>query len=444
MKRIISVALLSIVIMFSVIVSAYAEQATSSGTGFTNIPFSNGYYGFCIDRDLKGAYTGDSFTPASSTSVANNNIDNKDVSQKLKILFTQCFEDIFVSDNNGGYVIDSNKADSSLPYAIYNITDNQYAWGESASFVKVVNEYQGPEIPDDGYTLQLDNGDLVTFSFVVMEPQKEDQQSFFAYKLTVSQGELHECEFGEEWESDDENHWHECECGEKSDEGEHNGNTADCVNPSVCETCKKELAGVDEKNHTGETVVKNAKPATEFEDGYTGDIYCADCDKLISSGKIIPATHECEFGEEWESDDENHWHECECGEKSDEEEHVFANGLCSVCGMTVLVADEESETNFDVDYVFDFVSDIASSVAFDYILGFVSNMDSVADFDFIFGLIPDFGSDSKQENADDESISTEIPDTGSELNVAFVLAILLLSLLTLAVMVFSKKKHYTK
>lgn len=38
------------------------------------------------------------------------------------------------------------------------------------------------------------------------------------------------------------------------------------------------------------TVLKNAVDATCGEDGYSGDTYCSECDELISSGSVIPAT----------------------------------------------------------------------------------------------------------------------------------------------------------
>ncbi len=42
-------------------------------------------------------------------------------------------------------------------------------------------------------------------------------------------------------------------------------------------------------NHLGETEVRGAFAATSDKDGYTGDIYCKDCDEKISSGTVIPA-----------------------------------------------------------------------------------------------------------------------------------------------------------
>lgn len=44
----------------------------------------------------------------------------------------------------------------------------------------------------------------------------------------------------------------------------------------------------DPDNHV-HVVVKNAKPATETEDGYTGDKVCEDCGKTVETGTVIPA-----------------------------------------------------------------------------------------------------------------------------------------------------------
>ncbi len=50
-----------------------------------------------------------------------------------------------------------------------------------------------------------------------------------------------------------------------------------------------ETVELDENNHVGETYIKDQADATCTEDGYTGDTYCADCDKKLLSGEVIPA-----------------------------------------------------------------------------------------------------------------------------------------------------------
>ena len=42
--------------------------------------------------------------------------------------------------------------------------------------------------------------------------------------------------------------------------------------------------------HTGETEIRNAKPAGEYTDGYSGDTYCLGCENLISYGTVLPHT----------------------------------------------------------------------------------------------------------------------------------------------------------
>ena len=243
--------------------------------------------------------------------------------------------------------------------------------------------------------------------------------------------------YGTEWESDENKHWHECECGDIIDMGEHsfqwvvdqeateettglkheectvcgytrNESTvidkldheltfhpmmeATCVQEGntayySCSNCGRNFADeeathvlanvvipIDPDNHTGETQLKNVVEATCTEDGYTGDTYCADCNKKLQSGTVIHATgHSLEqvdrvdpthfapgytehwqctdchalfadqegqkplraedlilpqiphsFGRVWAYDDSGHWHVCSCGTKSDVEGHTFS------------------------------------------------------------------------------------------------------------------------
>jgi len=50
------------------------------------------------------------------------------------------------------------------------------------------------------------------------------------------------------------------------------------------------IVTVDPTNHVGRTSYKNKIAATATTDGYTGDLYCLDCGRTLSYGKIIPAT----------------------------------------------------------------------------------------------------------------------------------------------------------
>ena len=88
------------------------------------------------------------------------------------------------------------------------------------------------------------------------------------------------------WESDGENHWHTCYFGTKFDVTAHTGGEATCVNKAICEVCKIEYGDVDATNHK-HTEIRDAKPATEQEKGYTGDTWGIDCNKKIATGSEI-------------------------------------------------------------------------------------------------------------------------------------------------------------
>ena len=426
MKKIISIILVFMLLILPSAVFASAEDFNSNVSGFSNVEFANGYYGFCIDADLKGAEEGDVFTAADSTDVATNNVDSSNVSQKLKLLLVLHFEELFVYDGNGGYVVDSLKASSSVQTAIWNITDNRYNYGEGKKYVEKINAYDGPEIPDEGYTLTLSSGETVVFSFAVVDPPRDNQQSFFCYKVVVANDESeHKHDYSDEWSTDEKNHWHECECTDKTDLDEHTFSDATCINPSICTVCNKQISGVNSDNHVGETYTLNAKPATEFEDGYTGDIYCSDCDTLIEKGETIPATHKHDYSDEWSTDEKNHWHECECNDKTDNAAHSYKDGVCTVCG-------EKSASDYNTP-----------SIDLDSILGALPEIDLDGIIDTIIGIIGgidfDGGNNNGNNNGENNgnNIDTEIPDTGSDASVVFIFAIAAISLISI---IYIRKK----
>ncbi len=77
---------------------------------------------------------------------------------------------------------------------------------------------------------------------------------------------------------------------------------------AICEHENTEVVGADDAECT--------------EDGYTGDTVCVDCGEVLENGTKIDAL-EHDFSDEYESDENGHWHLCErCGEPSDCEDHV--------------------------------------------------------------------------------------------------------------------------
>lgn len=89
---------------------------------------------------------------------------------------------------------------------------------------------------------------------------------------------------------DEQGHWYECtKCGEFVNYSIHYGGEASCESKAKCTVCAQEYGTVNADNHGGETIVKNEKEALNFTDGYTGDVYCTDCGKIVQMGEIIPA-----------------------------------------------------------------------------------------------------------------------------------------------------------
>ena len=69
----------------------------------------------------------------------------------------------------------------------------------------------------------------------------------------------------------------------------HIGGKATCHTKAICEICRNGYGEFDETNHDGGTVIRDAVTVTCTENGYTGDTYCAGCDKLLEHGDVIEA-----------------------------------------------------------------------------------------------------------------------------------------------------------
>ena len=144
-------------------------------------------------------------------------------------------------------------------------------------------------------------------------------------------------------------------CSLSVDTEPHHGGSGNCVTKPRCEVCNAEYGEFDSTVH-GETEVRDAKPATCKEDGYTGDTYCKACDTKIETGQTIPATgnHIWDEGITTKTPDCTQAGEKEytcnvCGTKKTEEEgkplgHIWEvtdngdgthSGICQRCSLSV-------------------------------------------------------------------------------------------------------------
>jgi len=162
---------------------------------------------------------------------------------------------------------------------------------------------------------------------------------------------------GADWQSDADDHWKLCAngCGTIMDKAAHEGGEATCKDQAACSICGAKYGSLDASNHTN-TETRGAVEATCGADGYTGDVWCKDCNTKIADGEIIPATGEhVDADGEWESDGTNHWHTCGvCGAAFDKAAHkggeatCSAKAICSVCETEYGELDPDNHVNTEI------------------------------------------------------------------------------------------------
>ena len=89
---------------------------------------------------------------------------------------------------------------------------------------------------------------------------------------------------------DETHHWNKCSrCDATDTKAVHTGGTATCREKAVCEVCRSAYGKLSATNHVGGTEIRDAKPQSCTENGYTGDTYCKGCGEKLSSGTVIHA-----------------------------------------------------------------------------------------------------------------------------------------------------------
>ena len=150
---------------------------------------------------------------------------------------------------------------------------------------------------------------IVTFDADLMGGNETTKITCTNFGTTVVEipTDVHEHTYSTEWSYDEENHWHATTCG-------HEG-------------------GKDKNSHEfDEWTVKT--PATEEAEGIE-TATCTICG-YEKTRKIDKLQHTHKYSDVWSYDEKNHWHASTCNHdvKSEEAEHIFVNGICSVCGYS--------------------------------------------------------------------------------------------------------------
>ncbi len=84
--------------------------------------------------------------------------------------------------------------------------------------------------------------------------------------------------------------------GYSNTEGEivgHKGGEATCAAKPVCEVCGESYGAIDPENHADDTELRDAAEASCGKPGYSGDIWCPDCETMLQEGTVIAAGGDC-------------------------------------------------------------------------------------------------------------------------------------------------------
>ncbi|MBO5152267.1 MAG: hypothetical protein J6B73_08940, partial [Methanobrevibacter sp.] len=147
------------------------EVVESKEYGFVNVPFSDGYNGFCINLAQKETNAGEEFVVKNTSAAVNRNGD--EIGNYLKILFVDYYD----------FTVNNPRQAQDI---IWKFSDNYHVYDHE--IVKGIMELaeSGRIIPDHGEEKIINNTTKVKFDFEVLDSQKGSTQNFFGYKLTYS------------------------------------------------------------------------------------------------------------------------------------------------------------------------------------------------------------------------------------------------------------------
>lgn len=189
-----------------------------------------------------------------------NNLTSLDLSKNPKLTT------LFCEDNFYNITLDEqNSFDLSKLPGDFDVTKTSN-WSEGATVSGTVLKISSPRPWKVTYDYDLGNGEKATFKL----------------NLTYHSHGYDDLKYDENY------HWQECGCGERGSLTQHtsydNWKADGDIHYKECYICKYKMV---EKH---EIEVVNAKEATVFKPGYTGDKVCKKCNHTVEQGKEIPAT----------------------------------------------------------------------------------------------------------------------------------------------------------
>lgn len=149
------------------------ETVVALEDGDSNIQFSDGYKGYCIEWGEHSAEENETFYVADSSN-AINKITNEDVSNNLKVMFL-----FFYNKTQENPVV--------TQHMIWKFTDNkQFSKFDKQWYNDIVELSNKYKIPDSG-TIKINDTHEIVFDFKVFVAKYLEYQNYFAYKFDVRQ-----------------------------------------------------------------------------------------------------------------------------------------------------------------------------------------------------------------------------------------------------------------
>ena len=135
-----------------------ANMTTALESGDSNISFSDGYKGYCIEWGEHSAEQGEKF-------YIHDEVDNN-----LKVFFTYFYED-------------SQKDVIATQHMIWKFTDNkEFSRFNKTLYDQIINVSKTVQVPNQG-TMKIDNTTEMVFDFKTFVSQYEEYQNYFGYKI---------------------------------------------------------------------------------------------------------------------------------------------------------------------------------------------------------------------------------------------------------------------
>ena len=149
------------------------QTVTALESGDSNITFSDGYKGYCIEWGEHSAEKNETFYIVDSSN-AINKVTNEDVSNNLKIMFL-----FFYNKTQENPIV--------TQHMIWKFTDNkQFSKFDKQWYSDIIELSNKYKIPDSG-TIKINDTYEFVFDFRVFVAKYLEYQNYFAYRFDVRQ-----------------------------------------------------------------------------------------------------------------------------------------------------------------------------------------------------------------------------------------------------------------